>query len=777
MAEFSVVGKSISRVDALEKVTGKAKFTADFKMPGMLYLKVLRSPYPHARIVSIDASKAQNLPGVRAVLTGKEAPDELTGMMLIDQYPIARDVVRFVGEVVAVVAADRIEIAEDALQLIDVNYEELPAVFDVEEAIKPDCPVIIHPGRLKYSGIPFGGIQPRPDPQRPNVFHSWRIRQGDVDRAFQEADLIVENRYSTCKIHHGHPETYRADAWVEPDGTVTIRSKKQGIYQFRNTILRYLGLSDSKIRQLEPYIGGTYGGGASITEDCIAGLMAIKTGRPVRLVLTREEQIASCYSRVASITYIKDGVKTDGSLLAREMKVIFDGGGYSNITPMIVRNSAFGAVGIYRVPNFKWNSYGVYTNKHTAGPFRGLAAEQVAWAIEQQMDIIAEKLSIDPVELRRKNILREGDKNSMGEITHSIGVRECLDKVAEAIEWGEPTAASAGPWRRGKAVCLGNKYTSGAWTVCIVVKIHPDNVIEVRSAVTEMGQGANTVITQIVAEAFGISPNDVKVVFGDTAISPYTTNTGSSMATFHAGNAALRACEDAKRQIFEIAATKLGVNPAVLETGDWEVYTKDSHEKSIRISDLFSPPGWFVPKLGELIGKGEYTSPYVMEDQDGQSPRTCSYYGGYVAYGVEVAVNIETGQVKVERVAGAFDMGYPINPKMCEQQMEGGMAQGIGGALYEEILEDRGRVLNPNYIDYKISTTLDLPSGVNVKFMVAPAPHKEGPYGAKGFSEGAMIPMPPAIANAVYNAIGVRIRDLPISREKIWNALKGIGKT
>lgn len=774
MEEFSVVGKSVHRIDAVEKVTGRAKFAADFRVPGTLHLKILRSTHSHAKIMRIDTSKAERLLGVRAVITGKEAPEALTGALIMDQPPIARDVVRFVGEPVAVVAAETVETAEDALELIDVDYEEMPAVFDVEEAMKSGCPIVVHPNFAKYAYIANRALESRVDRESPNIYTTWKVRQGDVEKGFEEADLVVENRYSLPRIQHCMPETFRADAWVVADGTVNIRSAKQGPYQFRFGILRYLGLPPSKVRHLEAYIGGAYGGRASPVEDCIAGLMAMKTGKPVRLLLSRQEQFSACYSRAPFIIYIKDGVKKDGKLLAREMRVIIDGGAYTSMTPLIVKTASHGATGTYRVANFSWDSYGVYTNNLPSGPFRGFGSPQVTWAIEQQMDIIAGRLGIDPVELRKKNILRSGEKSVVGETTHSIGVRKCLDKVAQWIGWGEP-AASVGGWRRGKGIAIGNKATAADLSACVTIKVHPDRVIEVRHGVAEVGQGINTVLAQIAAEEFGISTGDIRVVFGDTAIVPYGFGSASSQCTWHVGLALRRACQDAKQQIFEMAAPKLGVNPNDLETSYWQVHARGIPGKSVHIGDLFTPME-FVPTLGEILGRGQYTSPYVPEDTDGRSPRPMSFYS-HGAYGVEVAVNIETGELRVERIAGAFDMGQPINPKMCEQQIEGGMAQGVGHAIYEELLMKDGRVLNPSFTDYRVPLISNIPTCENVKSMIAMSPHKEGPFTAKGLGESVLCPLAPAIANALYNAVGIRIKDLPMTHERVLNTLKEVGIT
>lgn len=769
MAKLSVVGKSVPRIDALEKVTGKAKFAGDFKVAGMLHVKVLRSPYAHARIVSIDTSKAEKLPGVRAVVTGKDAPDVRIGMVLNDQYVLCRDsIVRSVGESVVAVAADTVEIAEEALDLIDVNYEELPAVFDPEEAMEEDPPTIIHPDLPSYTS-PAPYIKWGFEPGRPNVLYHYTIRNGDVERGFEEADLIVENRFSTCRVVHGQLETHQSIAWVEADGTVVVRTKTQQSSVLQQILARLFSLPVAKMRIIAPYVGGDFGGGSGVLTEPITILLAMKSGRPVKFVYTREEQFVDGRQQVPIIVYIKDGVKKDGTLVARKIRTIQDSGRHSEMALIVARNSAFGAVGTYRIPNFRLDNYAVYTNNPLTGVYRGLGAPQMIWAIEQQMDIIAEKLGIDPIEIRKKNILREGDRDVLGQITYSIGVEECLDKVAEWIEWSKKPAQKEGPWRKGKGIAIGQKYTMAGTSSVAVVKVHPDETIEVRHGTDELGQGSNTVIAQIAAEEFGVTLDHVNVVRGDTAFCPYDFGAVSSRATFHVGNAVIRACRDAKRQILEMAAGKLGVLAADLEIREGKILVTRWPGKWIKIGDLFNVEG--VPiSGGEILGRGSFYSPMILEDREtGGSERMLTYFT-HVAHAVEVEVNVETGEVKVLRVAGAFD-AKPINPKLVEQQIEGGIGQGIS-LVYEQVALENGVVINPNFVDYKMATMTSLPSNENSAPIIVPTPHRDGPFGAKGVGEAGLVPIAPAISNAVYNATGLRIKDLPILREKVVQGIR-----
>ena len=771
MTEYSVVGKSVPRVDALEKVTGKAKFCPDLELPGMLYVKVLRSPYPHARILSIDTSKVGRLPGVKAVVTGKDIPDEKIGYIQ-DRYILARDVARFVGEPVAAVAARTIEIAEEALELIEVDYEELPAVFDAEEAMNADPSVTIHPDLVRYPRTPVPMLAYRFEPDRPNVFLHRLIRKGDVVKGFQEADLVTENRFSLPRVHHCQMESHATVVQVEPDGGLTVWATEQTAARTKYDLCRIFGLLPSRVRMITPYVGGGFGGKTGIMATPLAMLMALKTRSSVKLVYTREEAFVDGYSRNPAVIYIKDGVKRDGTVVAREIKLIINGGAYSGRVALVINNAPFGTVGTYRVPNFKLDSYGVFTNEPPSGPYRCFGSELVIWAIESHLDMIAERLSIDPVEIRRKNVLREGDENVTGGITYNIGARECLDKVAEFLKWDKKPQVDAGPWKKGKGIALGNKYTMAGTSSVVIVKVHGDGVVEIRHSAQEMGQGCNTILAQIAAEEFGVSMDRVKVVYTDTAVTPYDFGSVSSRSTFHTGNALRLACQDAKQQIFERVAEKLGVPVNDLDTKEGKVYVKGRGGKEVRITDLFNPGG-YLPKGGEIIGKATYTCPISsMDPETGQGERLVAYYS-HEAFAIEVAVNVETGEVKVLRMGGCLDTAQSINPRLCEGQIEGAMAMGIGQGLYEQMLiDEKGKVVNPNFRDYKLPTTDDLPNNENVWVALAGVPHREGPFGAKGVGEVALTPMLPAIANAVYNAVGVRVKELPITSEKVLQALK-----
>ncbi len=787
MTDFSVVGKSVIRVDAVDKATGGAIYASDIELPQMLYAKVLRSPHPHARIVSIDTSKAEQLPEVVCVLTSKDVPQKKVGMYVLDEDFLAKDIVRSIGAPVAAVAAESIEAAEEALELISVKYEPLPAIFDPEEAMSTDPPVVVHPDLFNYIyREPFAH---KLDLDRPNVCCHHKIRIGDVEKGFQEADLILENRFSAQRVQHCTLEPRVAIAQPEADGGLTMWLGLQSFSMTRLNLARLFDIQPTKVRFIIPYIGGSFGN-KNFREEHIAALLALRTRRPVKHVFTREEEFIRGGSRVPMIIYIKDGVKKDGTLVAREMKAILPtGGSTQSIAAVITRNCSFGAVGIYRVPNFKWDSYGVYTNGPPVGAFRGFGSTQLCWAIESHMDMLAERLGIKPVEIRRRNFLREGEPNATGEIMHSIGVGQCLEKVAEFIKLDEKPR-DEGVWRRGKGISAGNKYSEAPTASIARVKVMEDGGITVYHGSNEVGQGCDTVMAQIAAEEFGISVDEVKIAFSDSLYMPFDHGTQSSRCTYHVGNAVRLACQDAKRQIFERVGRRLGLPPGDLETkGGW-VYVKGMPEKKVQTSELFAG---YQPEVGQwgfftiggdIMGNDTFAQGHAPEDPEtgqidpqlaAQGKRLTAFWEN-TAKAVELAVNTETGEVKVLRYAVATDMGQPINPAGCEQQAGGAMGMGIGAAIYEELKVEEGQITNPNFTDYKLPSTGEMPLNDKISIMSAPAPHKDGPYGAKGVGEGGLVGVDAAIANAVYNAVGVRIKDLPLSAEKLLKALRKKGK-
>jgi CO/xanthine dehydrogenase Mo-binding subunit len=771
VAELSVVGHSIPRVDALDKVTGSTRYAVDLKVPGMLYGKILRSPHPHARIIGIDSSGAERHPGVKAVVTGNDAPTVRFGFLARERAIFPPDVVRFAGEGVAGVAAESKEAAEEALSLIKVDYEELPAVFDPEEAIKPNPATVVHPDYLKYGRLPFR-IQFLNKPELPNVYAYRPMVRGDVEKGFEESDLVMENRFSTGRIHHSAMEPLGATARFEPDGSLTVWTALTMPFFTRSSLCSLFGLPSSKVKLIVPPSGGSFGSRAEATQAAQAALLALKAGRPVKLVLSREEFVLDGGTREPMVVYVKDGVRKDGTLVARHVRMIVHAGAYCGIMAITCHSCTFAAAATYRVPNLKVDSYAVATNEPPAVALRGFGAGQVEMAIESQMDMLAEKLEMDSADIRRKNILREGEEDGCGMLVHSIGVVDCLDKITEWIDRNKDVSREEGPWRRASGIAIINRQIPAGTTSVVHVKVHEDGTTEVRHSAHDQGQGCDTVLAQIAAEEFKTSVDRVKVRCADAPLTCFDHGTVGSRTTMHNGNALLLACQDAKRQLFELASSKLSVPPDGLDVKDGVVYVKGVPERVVRVSELFTPLGYLV-RGGELVGRGVYTGPIGSEDlQTGQSKRPSMGYS-HGASAAEVAVNTETGEVRVLHIADCYDMGQPINPEMCEGQIEGGRGIALGSTLSEEVVVARGKTISTDFMDYKIPTAADLPANDrSVAMMVTSHHHDDGPFGAKGFCEGTMLPQPPAVANAIYNAVGVRMKDIPITREKVLEALK-----
>ena len=778
--EYQSIGKSEYNVNAVAKATGRAKYCSDMQLPGILYGKVKRSPYPHARIVSIDTSAAERLPGVKTVIVGDEktCPSRF-GAGVADEYVLARNKVRYVGDAVAAVAAESEEIAQAAVDLIEVKYEELPTVFNGEEAFKRNPPAILHEDLKSYQTL--RSVPPRFDENRPNVFNYFRIRCNNAEDGFEEADLVFENRFETAMIHHVQMESHCGIAMVDDTGRLVVWGTSSKPYGMHRDIAESRGLPLSAVRVIIPtHVGGSFGGRDPKAEQIAASLALAQKGypkRPVKMKFTREEHLSTTTSRAHYIVDIKTGVKKDGTIVANKMRLLLVGGAYAGTGYLTARNAAFGPAANYRIANFSLDAYGVYTNQRMAGAYRGFGNAESLWGMESQMDIIAEALNMDPLEFRLKNCIEEGDLNAFCETMHSVGSKECLRAAAEAIEWEKPPTQTKAPHlKRGKGIALGNKYSIAPSASAAIVKVHPDGLVELRTSTVDLGQGSNTIFSQMLAEEFKIPVSKVRVLNPDTDITPFDLGTASSRSTFNMGNAIRKASVDAKRQLFELAAKELEAHEDDLETAESKVFVKGSPERSIEIKDLFIPMvigGYTLKEGAEIIGKATYYLPGIMPDPEtGASEKPAAFYM-FVAQAAEVEVDTQTGKIRVVKIVTANDCGKAINPMMVEGQQEGGvLSMGIGSTLLEEVITDNGVMLNPQFADYKIPTTLDCPDLDNYKSAIIETAHRDGPWGAKGVGEGTMVCSSPAIANAIYDAIGIRFHDIPITPEKVLKALK-----
>ncbi len=758
------IGRSPARLDAYEKVTGRAVFAVDLKLAGMLHARVLRSPIPHGRITHIDVSKAETLPGVIAVVTGKDFPGSF-GATVQDQNFLAREKVRFVGDPVAAVAAVNLDAAEEALSLIKVEYEPLTAVLDPVEAMKPGA-VLIHEELSQYATAP--GIFPVAGT---NICNHFKLRKGDVEKGFTESHVVLEDTYTTQMVQHAHLEPHASIAQVDPSGKILIWSNTQTPYFNRKALARALNLPLNKVRIIGTSVGGGFGGKSYLKAEPICVALALKTkNRPVKLVYTREEEFGVAPVRHPTVIRCKTGMKGDGTWVAQETELIFDTGAYADIGPRVVRNAGFSAAGPYKIPHVHIDSYCLYTNNPVGGAFRGFGIPQITWAIESHLDAMAEKLGIDPVELRLKNAVEEGSVSATGQVLHSVGLKETLRRAAEKIGWGR----SQGPGR-GKGIACMHKSTVTPSASAAFVKLNEDASVTLLCSAVEMGQGASTALAQIAAEELGVPVDMISVVRPDTDFTPYDMASVSSRSTFFVGNAVRRAAADAREQLLDIAAEILEANPKDLELKEGKVQVRGVPEKAISITELPLGEAFYVGVKGRgrgrpVLGRGTFTvedaTPLDRETGQGKNP---SVFWMYATQAAEVEVDPRTGRVKVLRISAAHDVGRSIHPQSIEGQIEGALVMGVGTALFEKMELEEGRVKNRSFADYKIPSALDAPEMIPI---IVEEPHSRGPYGAKGLGEPALAPTAPAIANAIYAAVGVRIKDLPITPEKILEGLK-----
>jgi CO/xanthine dehydrogenase Mo-binding subunit len=739
-------------MDAPGKVTGTAVYAADFALPGMLHGKVFRSAEPHARIVRIETARARQVPGVRAVLTAEDVPDVRFGGALKDETVLARGKVRYVGQPVAAVAATTAEAAEAALAAIEVVYEALPAVLDLDAALAPGAP-LIHEDWASYTAIP---ILHRDG----NVAHRARIVVGDVERGFAEADRVFEHTFRTAMVHQGYTEPRAAVASWDSSGVVTVWSNTQLPFDVQTTLAEILQVPSSKVRIVVPGIGGGFGGKLRIGMEHIAALLARRTGRPVKAMTTSEEELTAAYPRQGTRIELTTGVTRDGRITARQGRIYFDTGGFAGSGPGVASVATLVLAGPYRVPNLHLEGYAVYTNKTNCGSYRAPSGPQANFATESQMDMIADALGLDPLELRLRNIVREGDEGPTGQVLQAVGLEECLRRAAAAIGWSE---RRPGRWR-GKGLACGWWTTTGG-SSGVYVKINPDGTVALNTGAAEIGTAALTGAAQVLAEELGIDLADINVVSADTFSTPFDFGAQGSRTAFAVGNACRAAVADLKRQLFTLAAAQLGVEAEALALRDKHVVANGKKLSLAELARLSQLSG------GGVIAHGTFIAPPTPYDTKRVEAHVYPAFHSpsFHAHAVDLSVDPETGEITIHRYVVAQDVGFAMNPQYIEAQIEGGVAQGLGQALAEEIVYEGGRVLNANLTDYKMPTAVDVP---RIESILVQHPSLVGPYGAKGVGEPPNIEPPAAVANALASATGLRVISLPITAEKVALGLR-----
>jgi len=764
----SPIGENKPRIDAREKVTGAAIYADDLQFGNaLLHARIKRSPHPHAFIKKIDITQARTLPGVKTIVTGEDFPGHI-GLYLQDRFIFCRDRVRYVGDPVVGVAATTVEVAEKALSLIKVEYEVLEPVLDPEFGVSPEAP-LLHPDLGKYVVAPF--IFPEPGT---NISNHFIIRKGDVDSAWEKCSAIVERKYRIPHIQHVPIEPHVAIARVDGTGEVTLWGSSQSPFAQRNLIAQSLGISKNEMRVIAPYVGGGFGSKAGVSMEALAVAIATKVkGHPVKLLLTREEEFYTAFVRQGLAAYFKMGCDEKGRLLAMENKFYWDGGAYTEYGVNITRAAGYSSSGPYEVPNVKTDSYCVYTNHPVTGPMRGFGMPEMHAGLEQCIDELALEIRMDAVEFRKLNCLKTGSILVTGSTMHPIGLLQCIEKAAEAIGWGNKAPPSAPNKKRGKGIALMWKAPamppnagSSAW-----VELTEDGMLNVGLGGQDLGQGAFTVAAQMAAAGMGVPYEWVRIATPiDTRYSPYEWQTVASRLTWSMGNAIVNAAKDARRQVLEMVAEAWGEIPEDLDIVNGVVISFKS-EKEIPLKNLViyglpkpDDQGW---RGGPVIGRGNFMPTYVtgLDPKTGQGERAVVHYTTG-AQAVELEVDLDTGRIEIIKGVSAFDVGKAINPELVKAQMEGGFVQGMSSALFESLLVKDGVVQNPSFVDYRIATSADVPR--DLQAFIIEVPQDDGPWGARGIGEHSMVPTVPAIANAIYDAVGIRPGDPPFTAEKIY---------
>ena len=746
MTEYSTVGKRVKRKDALAKVTGRALYSADIILPNMLYGKVLWSPYAHAMIRRLDIAKALSLEGVMAVITAADVPGQKNEEEYLNPMTccLAREKVIFAGQPVAAVAAINPYIAEEALELIEVDYEELPSVIDVLEAMKPDAP-LIHPNSYTQT-LPTKNTKPS------NIFWYMENNRGDVEAGFREADIVLENTFRTQTVNHGYLEPRAAVVNVDPDGKVIVWSDNQGIFECRELIAEFLNLPLNFVKVIPVEIGGAFGGKSHQVISPICALLSQKTGRPVKIVMTREEVFKTQRPAPASVITIKMGTTNDGRLTAASATMIYDYGALYGMGGMdVVPFGSFTGLNPYRIPNLKIESYSVYTNKTPSGPYRAPTAAQAAFAVESQMDLLARALGMDPLEFRLKNAVVEGDTMVTGKPFPKIGFKETIERMRHYLaQKGNVEGQNRG---RGVACGFWAPATNAAGAI---VNVNADGTAALVVGSVDVS-GTRTTLAQIVAEELGIPFENVSVVTGDTETAPFSTPSVGSMITRSLAPPVCQACRDVKEQLCLRAAPQLGAEPKDVEFVHGRVQVKGMPEKYISLADLARGIAHF-PGKSPITGQGS---------SEGFQPSP--------VFAVEVAdveVDKETGKVKVLSYTAAQDVGLAINPTLVEGQMQGAVAQGIGWALSENYILQKGVMQNATLLDYRVPTAADVPF---VDTLLVEVSFNASPFGIRGVGEPPIVPSLATIANAIHSATGVRLKELPMTPEAILSSIKTHG--
>ena len=742
------VGRSLPRLEAREKVSGRAEYTHLMQLPGMLHAKIFRSTVAHGRIKSVDTSAARQVPGVYAVYTSEDVlkviPDPFYGPAFHDQPILAVGKVHYVGEPVAVVLAADPHIAEQAVQQIVADYEELPAVFDEVEAAENRT--LVHE-ELRPAGT-FADLKHLKGRKGTNIALDFRLRRGDVEKAFASAAHVFEHTFRTQKVLHLALEPYASIADFRDDG-VTIYSAAQGPSFVRTEIARLLGWPENRVRIKVPYLGGGYGGKLYIKMEALATAMSMLARRPVKVALTMEEQFYTITKHPATLR-IKSGLDQEGRIVARKCEVWWNGGAYADIGPRVTQKSGFTASGPYDIDNVSIDSYALYTNLTPAGALRGFGIPQLVWAYESHTDMIARALKRDPLAFRKQNLLRNGRPQATGTILKDAAIEKVLDRVADRLKWNQPFTRGTGVVRRGRGLAVALKAVIAPTTSVAIVNIAGDGSTTLYCGTVDMGQGSDTAMAQIVGEVLNVPAESVRIVPRDTDVTPYDMGTLGSRSLFHMGHAVRLAAEEAGAKV---AALRRELS--------------EPEGSNTPLADLFRKK--YGMQAGNIVGTGTYKPDYIPPDDSGLTTNATPFWM-VAGSGVEVEVDTQTGHVRIARLINVADVGNPINPKIVETQLSGAALMQLGFSMFEKMHIDGGQVTNASLADYKIPGMNDVP--LVMENETVDSIQENGPFGAKGVGELATFGVSPAIANAIDDAVGVRLTELPLTPEAVFRALR-----
>ena len=746
---YRVLGRPTPRVDGVEKVTGAGRYTGDIHLPGMLWGKTLRSPYPHAQIKRIDVSQARSALGVHAVLIGEELKGILYGNGFMDTPVLPHGRVRYAGEPVAAVAAVDEEAAQCALELIEVEYKELPAVFSPEEAMAKGAP-ILHPDLESYHGlvepgnwVPGDGIS-QPRQKDSNVFIHNAYGKGDPEQGFAQSDLVVENTFSTHRVHQGYLEPHACVVWIDDDDRVQVWSADKGPHWLKRHLAEAASIPEERIRLNPVLIGGDFGGKGSPMDVPLCYFLALRSKRPVRMVRDYVEEFGASCPRHPSVVRLKTGVMRDGTMVALKAQMTFDGGAYAGHKHAGYLPSAYHIAAVYHIPHARLDTYMAYTNNVPGGIMRGPGEVQALFAMESHVDMIARELGMDPVEFRRKNLVEEGQQVSLGQEYDEIKAKEALDAAIEASGYNDPK-----PPNVGRGIAIGER-TPGWGTTHSAVTMNPDGSVVLNTSVFDQGTGTYTTIQQIVAEELGLTTDEVQVEVWDTDKTGFDTGMGASKTTRLVSQATYSAARDAVQEMQALAAELLGWRAEQIVLEGHQLHNRETGERR--------------PWAQLLTSGGKSITGRASQKDTVRSPIT-----SFHAQVAEVSVDPETGEVKLLRLTTAHDVGRIINPVGHQGQINGSVMQGIGFALMEDLPAEEGRITTLSFGEYKMPTMKDIPE---LRTVLLESESGIGPYKIKGIGENPISPVAPAIVNAIDDAVGVRIMDLPVTPEKVYRALQ-----